>query len=298
MLTHPPLITIIIPTACTARRADSLRRAISSIQMGAVGIAKILVAANGPNVDADLAVELREEFDVRYVYFDEGSSPKTLASAVPLLDTEYFGFLDDDDELLPSGLTRRLAAIQNNPDADILLSNGYFRKDGSDSLCLHHLDTVPENPLEAFFTENWLPSCGALFRSSSVGKKYFENYHPYAEWSWLAFRLAMDQKRFCVLNEPTFRVHADTPLSLSKSPEYKNTYVSLYHRMLDSHPPKHIRKILRKRLSQAHHDLSAWYLGEGEIRIAIRHHLFSLKVRSGWCFLPFSWHIVAAAIKR
>lgn len=298
MLTQPPPITIIIPTVCTARRADSLRRAISSIQVAGPRMTSIIVAANGPNVDTKLAAELREQEDVRYVYFKEGSLPKTVSSAVPLADTEYFGFLDDDDELLPGSLTRRLAVIQNNQHADILLSNGYLQENGRDSLYLHHLDMVPDNPLETFFVENWLPSCGALFRRATVGPNYFQSYHPYAEWSWLAFRLAMDKKRFCVLNEPAFRVHADTPSSLSKSPEYRKAYISLYQRMIDLHPPQYICKILKKRLSQAHHHLSGWYLRNGDISNAIHHHLISLKAPSGLRYLPYTRHIVLAALKQ
>lgn len=298
MLTPPPPITIIIPTVCTAKRADSLRRAIVSVQAAGPGLASILVAANGPMVDADLAAELSAQMNIRYVSFEEGSLPKTIAVTVPLVDTEYFGFLDDDDELLEDSLSRRLAALQRDPISDIVLSNGYLHTAGNDISYLHHLEEVPAHPLETFFRENWLPSCGALFRKSAVGADYFQNYHPYAEWSWLAFRLAMDKKRFCVLNEPSFRVYADTPSSLSKSAEYRQSYISLYQRMLNLSPPRHICKILRKRLSQAHHDLSAWFLQEDRIRDAIYHHILSLRILSGLRFLTYTRHIASKALKR
>lgn len=292
------LITIVIPTVCSTTRADSLRRAISSIYAAGPGITKILLAANGSSVDTNFATELRDHPHVRYIYFEEGSSPGAISKVVPLVDTEYFGFLDDDDELLPNGLLSRLAILQANSKSDILLSNGFLRKNGEDKLYLDRLASVPDKPLETFFFENWLPSCGALFRSSTVSPEYFKNYHPYAEWSWLAFRLALDKKQFCILNEPTFRIHADTPNSLSKSSEYGKAYISLYQRMLDLEPPLPIRQILKKRLCQAHHDVSAWHLGQGEIRKAFRHHLSSFQTPMSLRFLTYTRHIVAAALKR
>ena len=297
MLTPPPPITIIIPTLCSAQRADSLRRAIASVRLAGPGIATILIAANGPYVDADLAAELQLQRDAQYVYFEEGSAPKTIAATLPLVDSEYFGFLDDDDELLPDSLIQRLAILQHAATSDIVLSNGYLRTSGNDTIYLRHLVDVPANPLETFFVENWLPSCGALFRRSSVSSGYFFDFHPYAEWYWLAFRLAMENKKFCILNEPTFRVNADTPSSLSKSSEYHKSYISLYQKMLALNPPSHIQKILRKRLSQAHHDVSAGFLQHGDVRNATYHHLLSLRILSGLRFLTYTRHIVSTALK-
>jgi len=291
-------ITIIIPSTCIAARADCLRRAISSAHASAPGIANVLIAANGPKTELKLVNELQNRADVRYVYFPEGSLPKAIASALPLVDTEYFAFLDDDDELLPGGLKLRHEALRSQPMADIALSNGYLRKDGEDTLYLHHLEKVPSAPLETFFTENWLPSCGALFRRNRIELAYFLDFHPYAEWSWLAFRLALGGKRFCIIDKPTFRVNADTPGSLSKSTAYRRSYIQLYHRMLDKEPPENIQNILRRRISQAHHDLSADALSEGKIQEALGHHLQSLKTLSGWRFLSYSRHIVSAILKK
>ena len=297
MQIKPPLITIIIPTTCTAQRAESLRRAIASIQTAGPDIASVMVAANGPYISPELMAELSQRRDLQVVRFEEGSSPHALARAVPLVNTDYFGFLDDDDELLPNGLHQRLAVLQGLPEADIVLSNGYLRYSQHDQIYLQHLDNVPANPLTAFFVENWLPSCGALFRSASVGPAYFQNYHPYAEWSWLAFRLALDKKCFCILNEPTFRVYADTPASLSKSSEYRQSYISLYQKMLAVAIPSSVRRIIQKRLSQAHHDVSSYALVEGNLVHCVRHHLLSLKHPAGWIFFTYTRHIIAAALK-
>lgn len=298
MQIDPPKITIIIPTMCTAMRAESLRRAIASIKTAGPGITSIMVAANGPNISPELIAELNQRPDLQVIRLEEGSSPRALTHAVPLVKSDYFGFLDDDDELLPNGLYQRLAKLQSEPNADIVLSNGYLRNSNGDQDYLRFLNDVPNDPLTAFFVENWLPSCGALFRKASVEPAYFQNYHPYAEWSWLAFRLALDKKRFCVLNEPTFRVYADTPASLSKSSVYRQSYISLYQKMLSVSLPSHVRRIIQKRLSQAHHDVSSYALADGKLSQCIRHHMQSLKHPAGWIFFTYTRHIIAAAFKK
>lgn len=279
-----------------ATRAASLRRAIASIQTAGPGVTSIMVAVNGPHVSQELMAELSQRTDLQVVRFEEGSLPKTLARTVALVNTDYFGFLDDDDELLPSGLHQRLMLLQSQPEAEIVLSNGYLRTGDGDQDYLQHLDSVLHNPLAAFFVENWLPSCGALFRRASVGAAYFENYHQYAEWSWLAFRLALDKKRFCVLNTPTFRVYADTAGSLSKSSEFRQSYISLYQKMLAANPPLRIRSIIQKKLANAHHDVSSHALAAGQLGQCVRHHVRSLP--AGWRFLPYTRHIIAAVFKK
>lgn len=291
-----PEITIILPTTCTAARAESLWCAIASIQMAEPTSTSIMVAVNGPHVSPALMAELSPRTNLRVVRFEEGSLPKTIARAVALVNTDYFGFLDDDDELLPGGLDKRLALLQSQPEVEIVLSNGYLHTGDGDQDYLQHLDSVPHNPLAAFFVENWLPSCGALFRRASVGAAYFENYHHYAEWSWLAFRLALEKKRFGIVNVPTFRVYADTPGSLSKSSEFRHSYVSLYQKMLAANPPAPIRSIILKKLANAHHDVSSHALAAGQLGECVRHHVRSLP--SGWRFLPYTRHIIAAAFKK
>jgi glycosyltransferase involved in cell wall biosynthesis len=287
---------VIIPTVCSNDRANLLLNAISSIKEACSASAKIIVAANGANVDTKLALELKNRADLNYVYFEEGSLPKTISLAVDLIDTEYFCFLDDDDEFLPNGLLCRMAILESNPEIDLVISNGYRCVSGIDSQCLQHLDTVSNDPLKALFDENWLPSCGALFRLSSVSGAYFKNYHAYAEWTWLAFKLALDKKYIYALNDLTFRIHGDTPGSLSKSFSFQKSYIELYRRMLAQKLPYKIRQIIKRRLSQSHHDISNKFLSDKKYMPALIHHLLSLRQPYGWRFFAYSRHIITGAL--
>lgn len=291
-------ITIIIPTACTTNRAKSLFNAINSIQQAGPEITKIIVAANGPNIDLALEKQLKERRDIDYISFEDGSSPKTISLATPLVKTEFFGFLDDDDELLSNALLQRRDMLLGHPDASLVISNGYVRTKEKDSIYLSRMETIPEDPLGALMRENWLPSCGALFRIARVGPAYFQNYHGYAEWTWLAFRLALDQHKICVLDAPTFRVNANTPSSLSKSAEYRKSYFSLYQKMLTLCPPHRIRRAIRKKVLQAYHDASNQALDNGRIIDALRDHLRSLAGIHGLRFIPYTRHLIRHYFKK
>lgn len=296
-MTNVP-ITIVIPTTCRRERADLLRNAIASIHRAAPGAVEVIVAMNGPHVDPEMAAELQERPDIRVVRFAEGSSPMAIWRALELVESEFFGVLDDDDEMLPRGLTMRLEALYAEPRADLVLSNGFRNTAGRDELYLRHLDRVVHDPLRAFFVENWLPSCGALFRRSRIERTLFENYHPLAEWSWLAFRIAMAGKKILALQEPTFRVRADTPESASKSHAYVLSYVGLYERMLAMNPRPDVRAILRRRLSQAHHDASVQWMKLHETSFAWHHHARSLVTPYGWRFFWYVRHILRSAWQR
>lgn len=286
-----PSLTIIIPTTCRPERTESLLNAIASIERTAPASTAVLVAINGAHVDEASAASLAERSNLRVVRFTKGSLAETMARALQLVTTDFFGFLDDDDEFLEDGLRKRLEALRSHGDADFVLSNGWRCSAGHDEPYLQYLDRVQEDPLQWFFVENWLPSCGATFRRSSVEISLFEDYHSYAEWSWLAFRLAMSGKRMLTLNIPTFRVHIDTPASESKSRAYKLSYIALYERMLAAQPPARVRSILRRRLAQAHHDTSQEWLAEGNRVRALRHHFKSLATPFGWRFIFYTRHI-------
>lgn len=151
----------------------------------------------------------------------------------------------------------------------------------------HLLPDILCDPLAALFRQNWLASCNALFRTASITGEYFANPHPYAEWTWLAFRLSMAGKQLAVIDEPGFRIN-DTPGSLSKSGAYKTSYFSLYERMLAGSPPAHIAKTFRMRIGAAWHERSADALTKGVWLEAMQCHMRSLLQPGGLRYLAYS----------
>jgi glycosyltransferase involved in cell wall biosynthesis len=290
---HAAQVTVVIPTLASATRHDCLLRAIESAKAASRAQVSIIVAVNGShwNPDTVTAVERCEE--VKVVRVESPSSPGAIAYGRRLVETEFFAFLDDDDELLPGGLDIRIEIMRSDAACDLVITNGKRRAQGRDSKMLSNLSSVEANPLRELFVDNWLPSCGALFRTSTIGPAYFDDYHDYAEWTWLAYRLAMDRKRIRALDALTFIVN-DTPGSLSKSGKYRASYLGLYERMLNRNPPPDVRKEVQKRVSSALHDMSCDCLDRNELVNASRYHLRSLVSPSGFKYLSHTRNIALA----
>ncbi len=203
--------------------------------------------------------------------------------------------MDDDDQLLPGSIDERLKLLLTQEGCDFVTSNGIRRTDTGDEIMLKELGMVPKDPLRALFNGNWLPSCGALYRTASVGQSYFDDYHEYAEWTWLAYNLAMDGKNVGIVDKPTFVVN-DTTGSLSKSKAYRKAYLALYQRMLVRNPPSYISHLVHARMANQLHDLSCESLEHGEILEATRQHFRSLLLPGGWRYVSYSRHIAKAVI--
>jgi len=284
-------ITIIIPTLCENSRKNFILRAIESIKVSEQSV-RILVVVNGQRFDSNLLETLKARSDIDVVQIAEGSLTKAHLIGRQHVSSEYFSFLDDDDEYLPGALDIRLDYLQRNGAADLVVTNGFSSKNGNDQLTYSRMLNVNDHPLYELFQENWLHNCNHLFRSSSVTTKYFEDSHPYMEWTWLAFRLALDGKKIVALDVPTFRYN-DTPASLSKSSIYLLSSVSLYGRMLSLKPKSDIKKIIRNRLSNAWHSVTVFELQSGHRIKAISAHFRSLTCHwSGLKFLSYTRYLL------
>ncbi|HEY1327969.1 MAG TPA: glycosyltransferase family 2 protein [Casimicrobiaceae bacterium] len=289
-------VTAIIPTLADRAREQSLLRAIASLEAAAVGTPlSILVVVNGSRRDPAVLASVKS-LGVEVVSIPEASLPAALLAGRREVDTAYFCFLDDDDEYLPGAIDARVDALRRQADAALVITNGYGCTDGVDEPWLNHIGEVERDPLLALFQENWLPSCGALFRSSAVGVDLFEEPQPYREWTWLAFRIALAGKRVAVLDRPTFRVH-DSAASLSKSTAYAMR-TDLYRRMLCEPVPAEVRSLLRKRLAKALGMESVTRLREGNLRAAWQSHVEALALPGGWRYGSQTLRLTKASLNR
>ena len=159
------LITTIIPTLCESGRRDALLRAVESVHQASVHPVRILIIVNGQRFDPDLVDLLQSRKDVEVIQIAEGSLTKAHLAGRQNISTEYFSFLDDDDEYLAGALDTRLALMCNNCAADVVVTNGYSNQAGNDRLTYSRFANISANPLYELFQENWLHSCNHLFRS-------------------------------------------------------------------------------------------------------------------------------------
>lgn len=282
-----PLVTVIIPTTASKQKARLLKRAIDSIRCSSASPIQIIAVVNGPWADPEVCEWLQSLSDVQYERTAVGSLPKAQLRGRELVATPYFSFLDDDDEYLAGATDRRLAALVDHPGASMVVSSGFRCVDEVDSPVMTQIAAVPLDPLRSLFEANWLSSCNVLFRSTLAHTKFFEDSHSYAEWTWLAYKLACSGAQIVALNEPTFRIH-DTPGSVSKSQAYHEAYQSLYLRMLDYKPPRSIASIIKAKLGADWHERSVRALALGDRKMAVAYHLRSMMLPNGLKYASYT----------
>jgi glycosyltransferase involved in cell wall biosynthesis len=285
-------ITTIIPTLCQAERSSQIRRAIESVKRASKDPVRIQLVVNGQHFATDLLAQLKARDDLEVIQIEEGSVVRARLVGRKDVQTPFFCFLDDDDEFLPGALDARLQALQGRPDADLVVTNGFAHTGPHKQLLYDKLASVDTSPLISLFEENWLADCNHLFRTASVGEAYFSNCPALMEWTWIAYCLASDGLSVVALDHPTFHYH-DTPGSLSKSVQFQQSRVDLYHRMLATGPREEVADLIRRRLSSAWHEISGSHLGQGRRWQAFMAHLRSLSChRSGLRYLSFTRHLV------
>lgn len=287
--------TIVIPTLCNTARADGLRRAIRSVQRASRAPVCVVLSINGAQVDEDLAASFAQWPEVRCVRNAVGSLPLARATGRRAVTTPYYGFLDDDDELLDGAIDRHLARLTGDGTIDLSVCNGLRQLGDAREPVLESIGGIDADPMGELFRRNWLASCAGLYRAATIGSEYFDDLPVYAEWTWLAFRLLMEGKRVAAIAEPGFVIH-DTPVSMSKSAAYKASFVPLYQRMQGLRPPAAIAQVLRRRLCDARHDLAGEMLAEGRLGEAARLHLQSLQPPYGLRYLSYTRKLLGRAL--
>lgn len=284
-------MTIIIPTTCERARWAGLERAITSLLSQQQCAVKVLVLVNGSRFAPDLLDALKARADIGVHYEQTGSLPWALHVGRRLVTTPFFGFLDDDDEYLPGAVHRRLAPMLADSSVAFVASNGFRQRvDGSDEAMLSRVGELARDPLAAMLQQNWLASCGGLYRSAEVSADDFDPTVKYYEWTYLAYRLA-STRRVAFVAEPTFRIYS-SPDSLSKSSAYVAARVDVIQKLLLLRLAPEIRRGLSSQLASAHHDVAelAWKMGFKSQ--SWRSHVRSLGCRHGWRYLSFTRHLL------
>lgn len=282
-------VTVIIPTTCEPHRSQQLLRAIDSVLAQAGGSPHVLVVVNGARYDADLLSKLRLRSDIRVDYREVGNLPLALAYGRSQVESEFFCFLDDDDELLSESLSIRLGALVD-PEVDVAVSNGYNVAGERRTIRVQTPFGSEDNPLEALVRENWLASCGGLFRTRAVPQEIFDELLKFYEWTTVAFRVSLGLKVVFV-DMPGYVVN-DSPSSLSKSEEFLLCDEKMIRQMLSHSLPRPVKNQLRKKLSQSLHNSSSYFLEIGDLNGAWRYHLGSLFMPGGIKFILYTRKLI------
>ena len=277
------LISVIIPTRLDHARHAALHRALSSIRAQQGVPARIIIVANGPQIDRPLMAALATQADVQMLHLPAPGLKAAQLAGRDAVTTPFFCFLDDDDEYLPGALTSRIAPMLADPSIDAVVGRGFRIEEGQQRPSGRASDA---DPLDELTRHNWLTSCGAVYRSARVGREFFIRMPRYFEWTWLAFDLCLT-RRLHFIDHRGHLIH-DTPGSLSKSTAYHRSHSSSVARLLTLDLPQRIRQQLRIQQGRALHDLAEHYRQQRAWRPAWGAHLKSLMQPQGFRFAAYT----------
>jgi glycosyltransferase involved in cell wall biosynthesis len=80
---------------------------------------------NGSGYVPGLLESLKWRRDVRFLYIEEGSATRARHAGRDILDTEFFGILDDDDAYLPGAVKTRLSPLLEDASINAVITNAY-----------------------------------------------------------------------------------------------------------------------------------------------------------------------------
>jgi hypothetical protein len=301
-VSHRPVgareVTVLVPTLGTHTRASLLRRALESIVSQEHVRATAVVVFNGGGVDPDLVEEVRRLPEARISVLQNADLPGALFEGRRFVETAWLTALDDDDELLPGGLARRVTALEMRPECAAVVTNGIRRDESGDRLHLDSRARIDVDPLRAMLADNWLLPGSWLCRAEALPEAVFARMPRYLENTYLALVLASSVRVAFDVDEPTVIHNLDTPDSVSKSPEYRLGQEAALRRILELDLPLDVRREYERRLGAACASAGAALAERGELAAATRLLLRSLIHPRRRHALGSATRIALAALRR
>nr|WP_324292092.1 glycosyltransferase family A protein [uncultured Desulfuromonas sp.] len=268
-------VSVIIPTMANNERIPALKRAICSVRKSSQHPVKIIVVVNGDKYDPLCLEWLERQRDVLLKVVDRPSAPFARYVGRCLVDTPFFATLDDDDQYLESALDQRIAAMDDVSHPDLVVTNGFFKRGENLRKLYYRFIVAKRDPVAGILVENWLNANNALYRAETVGEDYFLDYHPYIEFTWLGYKLALDKKVIRFLDEETFIVNC-TDGSLSKSQQYYDSHLALFEKMASISPNKKVTNLIMGKIGDFYHDRSGYALRERRFKDSLVDHFYSI----------------------
>jgi hypothetical protein len=255
----------------------------------------IMVVANGSSVSPRVLEWLVERPDVRLIRLHSGSHPLARRLGAEMATSEFLGFIDDDDELMPDTLEHKLAYFREHPDVDVLVTDGLRINGSSVTRIFPPAGERSADLVETMMRASW--GAGALtLRTGSVDLAAFDAECRHMEWTLTALELAR-RHRIGYLDEPTYRYYEDTPNSLSKLANHNLAGPEVWRRLSKTYAATRYEQLVRRRYGSVCHAVSWDCSRRGNMREAWRLHTESLRCPGGLAFVPFTAKLVLQSLR-
>jgi glycosyltransferase involved in cell wall biosynthesis len=290
-------VTVVVPTQARADRAHLLRRAVGSVLAQEDVEARVLAVVNGPSPESEILDWLDEQPRCRVLRRKRPELASALEAGVRAASTTFVGTLDDDDLLLPRGLTARIDALTENPEWDAVVTNGLRRTAAGDTVHVVDMEAVVRDPLEALTRFNWLLPGAWTGRTERVASDLLAGMPSNAECTYTAVRLALDFE-VGFLPEPTVVWDTTTQGSMSKGAAYVLGLPAASRRILELPLPSGVRRAFEVKRRRTAHHIAEIFMNDGQLGQAWRWHLTSLLGPGGYRHIWFTRRLIAALWKR
>ena len=144
-------VTVIIPTTAEKLREKGIKRAVNSVRNSSDDPIRIIVVVNGDRFDEGICLWLKSQTDISYEYLSKPSLPDAILHGRSLVETPFFATLDDDDEYLPGAIDMRLSVINESPDIDLVVTNGFIYRNDKEEVFSSCLENAALMPLISIF---------------------------------------------------------------------------------------------------------------------------------------------------
>ena len=272
-----------------------MKRACGSVRaMAGAHDYSIIVVANGARVSSSVLDWLATQPDIRVIRLRSGSHPLARRVGAEMADSEFLAFLDDDDELTPNTLVRKIALFRQHPEIDVLVTDGLRVNGSMETNIFPPPEARSADLVETMMRVGW--GAGALtLRTQNINLSAFDPDFRHLEWTLTTLALAR-RHLFGYLDEPTYRYHEDTPDSLSKRAEHNLAAPEVWRRLSKSYANTRYYAAVRRRCGRECHNASREYARQGRIREAWRLHVESLTAPGGFAFVPFTARLLFATL--
>ncbi|MEO8132503.1 MAG: glycosyltransferase family A protein [Betaproteobacteria bacterium] len=291
------LFTVVIATLCEDARSELLKRACDSVRaMAGDHDYSIIVVANGPRVSSSVLEWLATRMDVRVIRLRSASHPLARRVGAEMADSEFLGFLDDDDELMPDTLGRKIAHFRQHPEIDVVVTDGFRVNGSTETKIFPPPEARCADLVETMMHAGW-GACALTLRMENIDLSVLDAEFRHLEWTLTALQLAR-RHQFGFLDEPTYRYYETTPHSLSKSPEHNLAAPEVWRRLSKGYAGTRYDASVRRRHGVMCHDASWECARQGRMREAWRLHVESLRALGGMVFVPFTATLLFAPLRR
>lgn len=198
-----PLVSVIIPTY---KRADIINRTIDSVLQQTYKNLEIIIVDDCSKDNTEEVVKAIADPRIQYIsnQTNQGASV-TRNNGVAAATGNYIAFLDSDDIWLPNKVELQLAAIQNYPESEKVVSYTQVTNDeGYKVSVLPTREKKPEEPVADYlFVARGLMQTGTLMmpRKLAIATPFRPGIVPYEDMD-LCLRLDADGAQFVYVEQP------------------------------------------------------------------------------------------------